>query len=221
MSKTVLITGANRGIGLALCRHYKEQKNEVIAVCRKVSKELEELDVKIYPDIDVSSEDALQNLNNQLINTNIDILINNAGILRSESFESLNYKDINDQFQVNTLGPIKVVEALFERLISGSKIIMITSRMGAINDNSSGGYYGYRMSKCALNAAAKSMSVDFKSKGISVALLHPGYVKTEMVNFGGLITPEQSANDLAQRITELTLETTGTFWHSNGEILPW
>ncbi|PCK09196.1 MAG: short-chain dehydrogenase [Alteromonadaceae bacterium] len=157
----------------------------------------------------------------EIANQTIDILINNAGILRDESFDSLNYEQIIEQFQVNTLGPIRVVEALFNNLKSGSKIALITSRMGSIDDNDSGGRYGYRMSKCALNAAGKSMAVDFKSKGISVALLHPGFVKTEMVNFGGLITAEESANNLAQRIEELSLENTGTFWHSNGEVLPW
>jgi NAD(P)-dependent dehydrogenase (short-subunit alcohol dehydrogenase family) len=103
----------------------------------------------------------------------------------------------------------------------GSKIANITSRMGSIADNDSGGRYGYRASKAALNAFGKSLAVDLKPRGIAVAQLHPGYVKTRMVNFGGLISPEESARGLAERIANLTLENTGSFWHSNGEELPW
>ena len=93
--------------------------------------------------------------------------------------------------------------------------------MGSIADNTSGGRYGYRASKAALNAFGKSLAMDLKNEGIAVALLHPGYVKTRMVNFGGMITPEESATGLIARIEELNLENTGSFWHTNGEELPW
>ena len=219
--KTVVITGANRGIGLALCKVYLNQGCEVIAVCREASQELIELAVQIVDKIDLATQTGIERLKNQLSETQIDVLINNAGILRNQSFESLNYDQIREQFEVNTLGPIRVVEALLSRMVSGSKIAMVTSRMGSIEDNTSGGSYGYRMSKCALNAAGKSMAVDFKSKGIAIALLHPGYVQTEMVNFGGDISADLSAERLSQRIEELNLENSGSFWHSNGELLPW
>lgn len=221
MDKKVVITGANRGIGLALCELYLASGADVIAVCRSKSEELAQLDVEIIESVDVSSEQGIAHLKQALTGRKIDILINNAGILRSQSFNGLDFNQIIEQFQVNTLGPIRVVEALMSNLGEGSKVAMITSRMGSIEDNTSGGSYGYRMSKCALNAAGKSMAVDFKSKGISVALLHPGYVKTAMVNYGGEILPSLSAQRLIQRIEELNLDNSGSFWHSNGDLLPW
>ena len=220
-SPVVLITGANRGIGLALCKEYLSKGAKVIAVCRQASQELEQLDVEIIQSVDVSTEAGISNLSSNLNDRHIDILINNAGILRSQSFNNLDFEQMLEQFQVNTLGPIRVVDALRNNISSGSKIAMITSRMGSIDDNTSGGSYGYRMSKCALNAAGKSLSIDLKQKGIAVALLHPGYVQTEMVNFGGDIAAEVSASRLVQRIEELNLDNTGSFWHSNGELLPW
>ncbi len=218
---TVLVTGANRGIGLAICRVYQQRGCKVIGICRKSSTELDSLNIEIIDSVDVASQGGTERLKSLIDNRSIDILINNAGILRNQSFSNLDYAQIQEQFEVNTLGPIRVVEALFVNLKEGAKIAMITSRMGSIEDNTSGGGYGYRMSKCALNIAAKSMSVDFKPRGISVALLHPGYVQTEMVNFGGEISAELSAERLVQRIDELNIENSGTFWHSNGEVLPW
>lgn len=220
-SKTVVITGANRGIGLALCKVYLEKGLSVIAVCRKVSHDLQALPVEVIEQVDVSSAEGISHLKNIIKNRSIHILINNAGILRSQTFSNLDYEKMTEQFMVNTLGPIRVVEALFENFSKGSKVAFITSRMGSIEDNTSGGSYGYRMSKCALNIAAKSMAVDFKPKGIAIALLHPGYVQTEMVNFGGEISAELSASRLSDRIDQLNIENTGTFWHSNGEVLPW
>ncbi len=218
---TVAITGANRGIGLALCKTYLDRGNDVIAVCRQSSDELKSLPLEIIDSVDVSSAESITYLKSVIAGRKIDILINNAGILRSQSFDSLNYELMTEQFIVNALGPIRVAEALFESLSDGSKVALITSRMGSIEDNTSGGQYGYRMSKCALNIASKSMAIDFKPKGIAVALLHPGYVQTEMVNFGGEISAELSAGRLAERIDGLNLDNSGTFWHSNGEVLPW
>ncbi len=222
----VVITGANRGIGLALCKVYLQKNAEVIGVCRNVTEALDSLNIEIIDGIDISLATGVIRLKKVLADRKIDVLINNAGILRSQSFQSLasgqlDYVGITEQFEVNTLGPLRVVEALYSNLVAGSKIAMITSRMGSIEDNTSGGSYGYRMSKCALNIASKSMAVDFKAQGISVAILHPGYVQTEMVNFSGDISSDLSAERLAQRVDELNLENTGTFWHSNGEILPW
>jgi len=220
-SKNIMITGSNRGIGLELCKYYKNRGNQVFAVCRQQSKQLSSLSLNVIDNIDVKTEQGINRLRDEIGSQQIDILINNAGILRNQSFYDLNYDQIREQFEVNTLGPIRVVEALLSNLIAGSKIAMITSRMGSIEDNTSGGSYGYRISKCALNAAGKSMAIDFKDKGIAVALLHPGYVQTEMVNFGGDISAEVSAERLAKRIEELNLENSGSFWHSNGELLPW
>jgi NAD(P)-dependent dehydrogenase (short-subunit alcohol dehydrogenase family) len=108
------------------------------------------------------------------------------------------------------------------QLQAGSKLILMTSRMGSIDDNSSGGSYGYRMSKVALNMAGRSLAIDLRPRGIAVAILHPGLVRTRMVNFNAQgISPEQAVRRLLQRIDALTLETSGTFWHANGDVLPW
>ena len=122
---------------------------------------------------------------------------------------------------MNALGPLRLVSALQANLSVGSKIALITSRMGSIEDNTSGGRYGYRMSKAALNAAGKSMAHDLKSRGVAVAILHPGLVSTAMINFNGQVSPEYAAAQLAERIEALNLKNTGTFWHANGDELPW
>ncbi len=217
----VVITGANRGIGLALCQQYNDIGHEVIGVCRTTSSELNALKIETILGIDVASPDSITHFAESISDRPVDILINNAGILRSQSFGNFNYEAILEQFAVNTLGPIRVVEALLSNLKEGSKIAMISSRMGSIEDNDSGGAYGYRMSKCALNAACKSLAIDLKLNGITVAILHPGWVETDMTNHNGQISADISAGRLLERIKELNIHNSGTFWHCNGEILPW
>jgi NAD(P)-dependent dehydrogenase (short-subunit alcohol dehydrogenase family) len=221
MNRIVVITGANRGIGLAFCRYYQAQGDRVYAVCRQNSKALASLGVNVIEGIDVIVASDIQKLQNALSNITIDVLINNAGILRDERLGELDFESIQLQFEVNALGPLRVTEALKDKLSSGSKIAMITSRMGSITDNTSGGRYGYRMSKAALNIASMSVARDLESKGIALAILHPGLVGTEMIGGHGDLTPEQAAARLACRIEALNLSNTGTFWHSNGETLPW
>ncbi|MCH8499577.1 MAG: SDR family oxidoreductase [Marinobacter sp.] len=221
MSKHVLITGANRGIGLELTRNYASQGYKVIGVCRESSAELDELASQVIDGIDVTQPDDIERLIDLLGDQNLDILINNAGLLQDETLGELDFDSIRKQMEINAYAPLRVTEALLPRLNAGSKVALITSRMGSIADNDSGGRYGYRASKAALNAFGKSLSVDLKPRGIAVALLHPGFVKTRMVNFGGLISPEEAAQGLCQRIDELTLDNSGGFWHSNGEQLPW
>jgi NAD(P)-dependent dehydrogenase (short-subunit alcohol dehydrogenase family) len=219
--KTVLITGANRGIGLALAHEYINHGWHVIAVCRKTSAELSETSAQIITDIDVTQLADVHALAQTLTAIKIDVLINNAGIFLYEQLGNIDYDTVTQQFLVNAQAPLQVTEALLGNLNDGAKIAFITSRMGSIADNSSGGYYGYRMSKAALNAGAKSLSLDLKPRGIAVALLHPGYVQTAMVNFGGDISAAESAQRLTQRIAELNINNTGGFWHSNGERLEW
>ncbi|MFU8784769.1 SDR family oxidoreductase [Aliidiomarina sp.] len=217
----VLITGANRGIGLQLAKQYAEQGAHVFAACRKASEELIDSKVTIISGIDVTDPEAAEKLRNELGGRKIDILINNAGILTRENLESAPAKDILQQFTVNALAPLQLTLGMRTQLNSNAKVIMITSRMGSMNDNGSGGYYGYRMSKAALNAAGVSLARDLQNEGIAVALLHPGYVQTDMVNNTGDITAAEAATRLRQRIEELNLQNSGTFWHSNGEELPW
>lgn len=219
--KTAVITGANRGIGLALCKAYLAQGWQVFGICRLASAELSATGANVIAGIDIAKAEALKKLPSLLRGCAIDLLVNNAGILKQDSLGELNYDDIAQQFLVNAQASLAVTEVLLNQLSTGAKVAFITSRMGSIADNSSGGYYGYRMSKAALNAAAVSLSHDLKPRGIAVAILHPGYVQTAMVNFGGDVSAEQSAHNLAQRIAELTLANTGSFWHANGEKLPW
>jgi len=217
---TVFITGANRGIGLELSRQLRKRGDEVIAVCRRGSPELEALGVRLFENVDVTDSAALESVSRELGNKQIDILINNAGIFGNESFDSLDFDQIRRQFEVNTLGALRVTSILHRHLSGGSKIILITSRMGSIGDNGSGSYYGYRMAKAALNMAGVNLAHDFRSKGISVAILHPGMVATEMTGHHGIPT-EESAEGLIARIDELRLQDSGGFWHANGERLPW
>lgn len=221
MSKTVVITGASRGIGLSFSRLYQSQGYEVYAVCRQASEELGSLGVNIIDDVDVTLQEGIDRLDSALEGVTIDLLINNAGILRNEVLGSISPDSIRQQFETNALAPLRVTETLMDNLASDAKVALITSRMGSVTDNTSGGRYGYRMSKCALNIAGMSLSHDLKPKGVAVALLHPGLVGTEMIGGHGDITPDEAAERLAQRIDELTLENSGTFWHSNGEELPW
>ena len=222
MTKTYLITGTNRGIGLEYCRQLQAQGNNVIAVCRSPSEELNSLGVRVESDIDLTSETAVRDLVTRLDGKQIDVLINNAGIVERIALDNLDFESIRRQFEVNAIAPLRLTSALLPNLVSGSKVILMTSRMGSIGDNTSGGSYGYRMSKVALSMAGKSLAHDLKSRGIAVAILHPGLVKTRMTNFTDSgITTETSVKGLLARIEELNLDNTGTFWHSNGEILPW
>ena len=219
--RTVVITGANRGIGLELARHYAGEGCDVIGVCRETSAELAEVAARVIDGVDVTKDAGVDKLTDALAGERIDLLINNAGLLQDEKLGSIDFDSIRIQMEINAYAPLRVTEALLSQIPSGGKIANITSRMGSIADNDSGGRYGYRASKAALNAFGKSLAVDLKPKGIAVAQLHPGYVQTRMVNFGGLISPEESAKGLAARIEGLSLENTGSFWHSNGEALPW
>ncbi len=222
MTKTYLVTGTNRGIGLEYCRQLQAQGNQIIAVCRSPSAELESLGVQIEADVDLTSESAVQNLVNRLDGKKIDVLINNAGILERVSLENLDFESIRRQFEVNAIAPLRFTIALLPNLASGSKVVLMTSRMGSIADNTSGGSYGYRMSKVALSMAGKSLAHDLKSQGIAVAILHPGLVQTRMTDLSESgITTETSVAGLLSRIEELNLANTGTFWHANGEVLPW
>ncbi len=218
---TVVITGANRGIGLELVKYYRSLKCEVYALCRNSSDELNKSGAKVIKRVDVGNPESLPEALQPLGDVKIDLLINNAGVLGVESLEEMDSRTLEHQFVVNAMGPLLVTQLLLKNLKEGAKVAHITSRMGSMADNSSGGYYGYRMSKAALNAAGVSMAQDLKKSGIAVALLHPGYVQTEMVNNSGDISAEVAASRLAERIKELNLDNTGRFWHSNGEELPW
>lgn len=218
---TYVITGANRGIGLALCRLASERGEQVIGVCRRASPALSAVGCRVEEGVDVTDGDSIAALAAHLSDVEIDVLINNAGLLSHQRLSNLDIDAIRRQFEVNALGPLRVTAALLSRLERGSKVGIITSRMGSIGDNSSGGAYGYRMSKAAVNAAGVSLARDLADRGIAVMLLHPGYVKTDMTGQNGNVDPADAAAGLLARLDELDLDHTGQFRHANGEALPW
>lgn len=218
---TVVITGAGRGIGLALVQAYLQRGDKVYGLCRHATKELLQSGAEVLEGVDVADITGLAEALKPLTSVQIDILINNAGVLGNETFDRPDPASVEYQFKVNALGPLVVSQLLAPHMQKGGKIAMVTSRMGSMADNGSGGYYGYRMSKAALNAAGVSMARDLGERGIAVALLHPGYVQTQMVNFAGDVSANVSASRLMQRIDELNLDNSGQFWHANGEVLPW
>ena len=193
----------------------------MLALCRVASKELEALPVQIIDDVDVSSDQSVQKLPSMLEGVGIDILINNAGVLSRQSLGDLDLDEIRRQFEINSLGPLRVTQALLPNLRPGAKVAIITSRMGSVSDNTSGGHYGYRMSKAAVNMAGVSLAHDLGSRDIAVILLHPGYVSTDMTGHSGSIRPDESVRGLLARIDELSLDTSGDFKHMNGESLSW
>jgi NAD(P)-dependent dehydrogenase (short-subunit alcohol dehydrogenase family) len=217
-----VVTGANRGIGLALAELLKQRELHVLGVCRKGSPELRGLGVEMVEDVDVTDEHGVERIVNAVGNREVQLLINNAGIMHwPESLDRIDAAAIRRQFEVNALAPLLITAALRARLARGAKVGLITSRMGSIDDNGSGGAYGYRMSKAALNMAGKSLAVDLKPSGVAVAILHPGMVRTEMTGTHGQVEPIDAARGLLARIDEVTLETSGGFWHANGQRLPW
>jgi NAD(P)-dependent dehydrogenase (short-subunit alcohol dehydrogenase family) len=218
---TTVVVGANRGIGLALCRQLKERGRQVIAACRQSSPALQALDVRIETGVDVTSDRAVADFAGRLKDDEIAELICNAGILRGDSLNDVKSDDVRAQIEVNAIGPLRVVKALRGRFRSDTKIALITSRMGSIADNGSGGEYGYRMSKAALNAAGMSLARDLAPSGVAVAIIHPGYVRTEMTGGSGNVDADQAARQLLERLEALSLQNSGTFWHANGQILPW
>jgi NAD(P)-dependent dehydrogenase (short-subunit alcohol dehydrogenase family) len=215
-----LVTGANRGIGLELCRQLKERAS-VIAVCRKSSPELDQLGVRVEAGIEVTDAAAPRELARRLEGTKLDLLVHNAGVLKGDHLGRLDPAGLRLQLEVNALAPLFLTEALLPNLGRGAKVAILTSLMGSMGDNGSGGYYGYRMSKAAVNAAGVSLARDLKDRGIAVVLLHPGYVRTEMTGMNGNVEPADSARGLLQRIDALTLETSGRFVHATGKELPW
>lgn len=219
---TYVVTGANRGIGLEYCRQIQARGDNAIAVCRQSSDELEALGIQIETGIDITEPKDIQALVSRLSKTKIDVLINNAGIHGLVTLESFDADKIRHLFDVNAVGPLQLTHALLPLLSGGSKIILMTSRMGSIEDNTSGSSYAYRMSKVALSMAGKSLALDLQARNIPVAILHPGLVQTRMTRFTpNGITPEESVRGLMARIDALTLENSGSFWHANGSLLPW
>ncbi len=218
---TAVVTGASRGIGLALVRQLRARGMPVVAICRSGTTELDRLGARVESGIDLATSQVFFEVASRLAHDDIDLLIHNAGVLVDDRLDSVSQDEVRAQLEINALAPLFLTQALAPRLVQGAKVALITSRMGSIGDNTSGGYYGYRMSKAALNAAGMSMARDLASRGISVVMLHPGAVRTGMTHWQGALEPEDSASGLLRRIDELRLETTGRFLHQDGSVLPW
>ncbi len=232
--KTLLITGANRGIGLEFCTQYAAAGWRVLACCRDPGKAdaLNRLAAR-YPDLiklhalDVTNHAQIEQLARTLTNESIDLLINNAGVYpvadKRGGFGQTDYAEWMAAFNINTMAPLKMVEAFVEQ-IARSKlklIITITSQMGSIDDNSSGGSYLYRSSKAAANMVVKSLAVDLKEKGITSVAFNPGWVKTDMGGPNAMISVEQSVADMCKVIAGLTPADTGKFIGNDGVVIPW
>ena len=216
-----VVTGANRGIGLELVRQLAARGTDTVAVCRRRSPELDALGVPVEAGCDVTQADTWARLAARFEHTHIDLLVHNAGMLVEDGLDDVNPDDVRAQFELNALAPLFLTRALQSRLRAGAKVALVTSRMGSMGDNGSGGYYGYRMSKAALNAAGVSLAIDLKGRGVAVAILHPGAVRTEMTGGAGMIDADEAVRGILRRIDELTLDGSGRFLHQNGQPLPW
>jgi NAD(P)-dependent dehydrogenase (short-subunit alcohol dehydrogenase family) len=218
----VAVVGCNRGIGLALVKELKSQGAEVYAFCRQSSEELKEAKPKmIIEDFEVTDFDKMKSKISSNNLPTFDQVYHVSGIMRSSTLAEFDVEGIKEQFEVNSIAPMLSAKAFLPKLAENSKLGLLTSRMGSIEDNDSGGSYGYRMSKSALNAAGRSLSVDLKEQSITVLLLHPGWVKTDMTSQSGLVETDESAKNLVKIMNEKSIEDTGSFWHMNGERLPW
>ena len=223
---TVLITGANRGIGLELARQYSEAGWQVIGTARQPDRatELANLNNARVVQLDVTEQDSVVRLANELSGQSIDLLINNAGIL--PMMRTVADIDI-DQFEyalaVNSTGPVRVTQALLPNLRSGQqkKIINITSNLGSITDNTHGGFYGYRESKAALNMFTRSLAADLRPEGFICIVMHPGWVQTDMGGASAPVPVKESANGIRSVVDNLAPEDSGKFWIFNGEQTPW
>ncbi len=229
----LLITGANRGIGLEFTRQYAEAGWHVFACCRNPAKAdalnqllLQHGSLLSMHMLDVANFDQIEDLATELANHEIDVLINNAGIYPdtgSSGFGATNYEAWKHAFCVNSMTSLKMAEVFVKQVARSrqKKIISITSKMGSIADNTGGGSYLYRSSKTALNMVVKSLSIDLAPRGIITAVLHPGWVQTAMGGANALITTQQSVAGMRQVIEQLTLDRSGKFYAYDGKEIPW
>ncbi len=225
MTATWLITGASRGIGLELTRHVQLRGDAVIATCRdpKSNRELRDLDIAVKK-LDVLDGASVQALADSLIETPIDVLVNNAGISGGRArLTELDFGKMNECFATNTLGPLRVTAALLPNLRAGERRLVanVTSRMGSIADNTSGGSYAYRTSKAALNMANRSMAHELGADGITCVVFHPGWVQTDMGGANAPLSVEDSVQGLLEVMDGLSTADSGRFLNYNGEEIPW
>jgi NAD(P)-dependent dehydrogenase (short-subunit alcohol dehydrogenase family) len=228
---TVLITGANRGLGLEFTRQYAAAGWQVIACCRNPA-QAEALNAIAHGNpqvqvqaLDVAELTAIDALAHKLHGVPIDLIINNAGIYpdRQGGFGQIDYDAWMSAFLVNTMAPLKVVEAFISNLErgNGKLIATVSSKMGSLDDNTSGGCYLYRSSKSAVNMVMKSLSLDLAARGIRAVVLHPGWVQTDMGGPNAWITPEESVSGMRRVLENVTGKQSGHFLSYDGSEIPW
>lgn len=217
----VLITGANRGIGLSLAQQYLSRGANVLSVVRNPTEEIKATSSEIIPDIDLTKANDVEKLKGAVGGRRLDIVINNAGIFGMNTLQKMDWPSLEQQFQINAVAPLRVTTSLLDNVEEGSKLVFISSMIASIGDNNEGGLYGYRMSKAALNAAGKSLAVDLRPRGIHVGLIHPGFVSTRLTNFKGDISPDESAKGIMELTSGLNAENSGGFWDWNGDLRNW
>ena len=230
---TVLITGANRGIGLEFCRQYADEGWRVLACSRDPDRAdaLARL-AALYPGLialhtlDVADHAQIGRLAQELGSESIDLLINNAGIYHdsdTRGFGHTDYEEWLQAFRINTMAPLKMAEAFAPHLARGKQkiIVAITSKMGSIADNAGGGSYLYRSSKAALNMVVKSLAIDLKPGGIIAVVFHPGWVQTDMGGPDAMISAAQSVFGMRQMISRLTSADSGKFFGYDGQEILW
>lgn len=225
-AETVLITGANRGIGLALAKQFTEAGYSVIGTARTPAKatELASLGVRIEQ-LDVSDAASVAAFASSLKGQSIDILINNAGVIghNAKTFAELDIEQLDGVYTINALGPMRVTQALLSNLESSERKLVanISSMMGSMELNTWGCCMGYRASKAALNSFNKTLAVEMGKQGYVFVVLHPGYVKTDMNKGAGAITTLDSATGLFTVISQLKADDNGKFYDFNGKAMPW
>ena len=221
----VVIVGADRGIAAALVRGYRSRGDQVTAVCRDDGVVWQGEEIRIVPGIDVTSDAAIQKMANELKDDTIDILVHVAGVGAFDRWGTVDFDAMLQHYNLNALGPLRVVHALSENFAAGSKIGIVTSRMGSIGDNQSGQLYSYRMSKAAANMLGVNLYHEFRPRQVQVMLLHPGTVATEMTkgakNWDTFTKPDASAAGLMRQLDALGPDTPPEFRHQDGTLLPW
>ncbi len=228
---TLFITGANRGLGLEFAKQFLDLGWEVLATARnpEKSQDLQELakekgDQISLLQLDLRDFQKIESLAQKLEGKKIDLLLSNGAVYGGkQAFGDMDYENWKEVFVVNTMAPLKLAEAFLPHVERGEKkwMVFVTSKMGSIADNQSGGNYIYRSTKAALNMVCKSLSIDLKPKGITAIVIHPGWVKTDMGGEHAPLTPKESISGMIQVIQNLSIEKTGRFYNYDGTQLPW
>ncbi len=218
----VLVTGANRGIGLSWARAFRKREATVYGTAREPggAEDLREIGAHVE-ELDVTDDASVAMLAERLHGVSIDLLVLNAGILRRDTADTVDAALMLRQFDTNALGPLRVALALRPNLALADKpaVVGMTSRMGSIADNTSGGFYGYRTSKAALNSVMKSLSIDLSPWPVIV--IHPGYIATRMTGNQGDLGPDEAVDRMMSIVDRLEPSMTGRFYHRDGHELPW